>query len=65
MKRKKEKQKEKILDQLCGMWGGTGWYLVVVGQYRAVLVDDTGPVEGGTGCYLVVLGQCRMVLVDI
>ena len=63
MKRKKEKQKEKILDQLCGMWGGTGWYLVVLGQYRAVLVDDTGPVEGGTGCYLVVLDQNRVVLV--
>ena len=44
--------------------GGTGWYLVVLGQYRAVLVDiswhwvtlgrywlelgGTGSVEGGT-----------------
>ena len=55
------------------VWGGTGWHFVVLGQYRAVLVeischwvsmkqnwlthDNTGSVEGGTGQYLVVLGQ--------
>ena len=47
------------------MWSGTGWYLLVLGQYRAVRVeiscycvsmkrnwlihDNTGSVEGGTG----------------
>ena len=47
------------------VWGGTGWHFVVLGQYRAVLVeischwvsmkqnwlthDNTGSVEGGTG----------------
>ena len=52
---------------------GTGWYLVVLGQYRSVLVDtwwfwvsmewywliydDTGSVEGGTCWSLVVMGQ--------
>ena len=61
---------------LGGTWsvgGVIGWYLVVLGQYRAVLVgtwwywvsmerywlihDGTGSVEGGTGWYLMVLGQ--------
>ena len=59
-----------------GTWsveGGTGWYFVVLGQYRSVLIDTwwycfnmeqywliyngTGSVEGSTGRYLVVLGQ--------
>ena len=60
--------------------GGTGWYLVVLGQYRLVLIDTwwywvnmerywliydgTGSVEGSTGRYLVVLGQKKAILVD-
>ena len=60
--------------------GGTGWYLVVLGQYRSVLIDTwyycvtmerywliydgTGSAEGGTGWYLVVLGQKKAILVD-
>ena len=47
------------------VWGSTGWYLVVLGQFRAALVDTfgTGSVKGGTGRYLVVLGQYGAVLV--
>ena len=57
------------------------WYLVLLGQNRAVLVgtwwywvsmerywlihDGTGSVEGGTGWYLMVLGHYGAVLVDI
>ena len=53
--------------------GGTGWYLVVLGQWEAALVGTwwywvsrrqywlvlggTGPIEGGTGRYMMVLGQ--------
>ena len=60
--------------------GGTGWYLVVLGQYRLVLIDTwwywvnmerywliydgTGSAEGGTVRYLVVLGQKKAILVD-
>ena len=60
--------------------GGTGWYLVVLGQYRSVLIDTlwywvnmerywliydgTGSAEGGTVRYLVVLGQKKAILVD-
>ena len=36
------------------VWGGTGWYFVVLGQYRAVLV--------GTWYYWVIKGQCWVVL---
>ena len=52
---------------------GTGWYLVVLGQYRSVLIDTwwhwvnmernwliydgAGSVESGSSRYLVVLGQ--------
>ena len=52
---------------------GTGWYLVVLGQYRAVLgstwwkrlvLGGTGSVWGGTGWYLVVLGQYSAQLAD-
>ena len=59
---------------------GTGWYLVVLGQYRLVLIDTwwnwvnmerylliydgTGSAEGGTVRYLVVLGQKKAILVD-
>ena len=62
-------------------WGGTGWYLVVLGRYGAVLFDpwcylvsigwywlvlgDTGSVWGGTGSYMVVMGHYRVVLVDV
>ena len=28
-----------VLGDTGSVWGGTGWYLVVLGQYRAVLVD--------------------------
>ena len=28
-----------VLGDIGSVWGGTGWYLVVLGQYRAVLVD--------------------------
>ena len=41
-----------------GHMGSTGWYLMVLGQYRAVLVDGTGSVEGGTW---LVLGGTRSV----
>ena len=60
--------------------GSTGWYLVVLGQYRSVLIDTwwywvnmerywliydgTGSAEGGTVWYLVVLGQKKAILVD-
>ena len=53
--------------------GSTGWYLVVLGQYRSVLIDTwwnwvnmeqywliydgTGLVEGSSCWYLVVLGR--------
>ena len=62
-----------IYDGTGSVKGATGLYLVVLGQYGAVLVgtwwywvsrrwywlvlDCTGSVEGGTGCFLVVLGQ--------
>ena len=41
------------------VWGGPGWFLVVMGQCRVVrlICDGTGPVEAGTSWYLVVLGQ--------
>ena len=47
--------------------------MMVLGQYRSVLIDTwwywliydgTGSVEGGTGRYLVVLGQKKAILVD-
>ena len=60
---------------------GTGWYLVALGQYWAILVyiwwywvsrrrymlvlGGTGSVRVGTCWYLVVMGQYRLVLVDI
>ena len=69
-----------IYDGAVSVQGGTGWYLMVLGQWKAVLVgtwwywvsmerywlvlDGTGSVEGGTGWYLVVLGQYGAVLVD-
>ena len=59
---------------------GTGWYLVVLGQYRSVLVDTlrywvsmercwfihvcTGSVWVNTCWYLVVMDQYRAVMVD-
>ena len=37
------------------VWVSAGWFFVILGQYRAVLV--------GTDWYLVVLGQWNVVLV--
>ena len=61
-----------VLGGSGSVWSGTGWYLVVLGQYGAVLVDTkgysvirrqywlvlvgTGSVWGGTGWFLVILG---------
>ena len=61
-----------VLGGTGSVGGGTGWYLVVLGQYRSVLIDTwwywvnmerywliydgTGSAEGGTVRYLVVLG---------
>ena len=38
------------------VWGVTGWFLLILGQFGAVLV--------GTWWYLVVLGQFGAELVD-
>ena len=62
-----------IYDGTGSVEGGTGGYLVVLGQWEAVLVGTwwhwvsrrrywlvlggTGSVGGGTGWYLAVLGQ--------
>ena len=51
----------------CSKFGGTGlkcagsgWYLVVLGQYRSVLIDTCGSI-----CwYLVALDQYKAVMVD-
>ena len=69
-----------VLGGTGSVGGGTGWYLVVLGQYRLVLIDTwwywvnmerywliydgTGSAEGGTVWYLVVLGQKKAILVD-
>ena len=69
-----------IYDGTGSVEGGTGWYLVVLGQYRSVLIDTwwywvnmerywliydgTGSAEGSTVRYLVVLGQKKAILVD-
>ena len=61
--------------------GSTGWFLVLLGQFGALLVgtwwyslsiwwywliyDGTGLVEGSSGWYLVVLGQYNLVLIGI
>ena len=37
--------------------------MIILGQYKTELVDNTGSVECSTGCYLVVLGQYGAVLV--
>ena len=66
-----------VLDDTGSVEGGSGWYLVVLGHYRVVLVetlrywvstgqywlvlDGTGSVEGGTGRYLMVLGHYRVL----
>ena len=56
-----------IYDGTGSVEGGTGWYLVVLGQWEAywLVLRGTGSVGGGTGWYLVVLGQYRVVLVYI
>ena len=49
-----------VLGDTGSVWGGLGWFLVVMGQCRVVLgliCDGTGPVEAGTSWYFVVLGQ--------
>ena len=62
-----------IYDGAVSVQGGTGWYSMVLGQWKVVLDgtwwnwvsmerywlihDGTGSVEGGTGWYLMVLGQ--------
>ena len=58
-----------------GVWGGTGWYLVVLDQCGAVMVGAwsksswvlgcTGSVMDGTGWYIAELGQQRAVLIGI
>ena len=35
---------------ILGQYGAVGWYLVILGQYRAIC-DGTGSVEGGAGQY--------------
>ena len=61
-----------VLDGAVSVEGGTGWYLIVLGQWKAVLVvswwywvsekwywliyDGALSVQGGTGWYLMVLG---------
>ena len=69
-----------VLDCTGSLEGGTRWYLVVLGQYGAVLVDiwfmvgtrqhwlvvgGAGSVWSGTDWYLVVLGQYNLVLLGI
>ena len=60
-----------IYDGAGSVEGGTGWYLVVLGQYRAVLIGtwwnlDTMerycPVLGGTGSVWGSIGQHLVVL---
>ena len=41
-------------DGTGSVWGGTGWFFVILGQYW-----------GGAGWYLVVLGQFMVVLVNL
>ena len=70
-----------IYDDTGSTEGGTGWYLVKLGQYRALQVGTrwywvsrrlcwlifggAGSVWGGTGWYMVVLGQYNLVLLSI
>ena len=70
-----------IHDGTGSVEGGTGWYLMVLGHYGAVLVDirwymvstrqhwlvvgGAGSVWCGTDWYLVVLGQYSLILLGI
>ena len=70
-----------IYDGTRSVWGDTGWFLVILGQYRAFLIGTwrcwvsrrrcwlifggAGSVWGGTGWYMVVLGQYYLVLLSI
>ena len=65
-----------VLGGIGSVWGGTGWYLVVIGHYRLCSVEavtgrywlvlgGAGSVEGSAGWYLVVLGQYNLVLLGI
>ena len=54
-----------IYDSTGPLQGSTGWYLMVLGQYGAVLVGTWWYlVNGGTGWSMVVLGQYGAVLID-
>ena len=48
-----------IYDGTGSVEGGTGWNLVVLGQWERywLVLGGTWSVGGGTGWYLVVLGQ--------
>ena len=66
-----------VIGGIGSVEGSTGWYSMVLGQYKAVLVGtwrywvsmerywlvlgDTGSVWGVTGWYLVVLDQYREI----
>ena len=59
-----------IYDGTGSVWGGTGWYLVVLGQYRAVRVDilcywvsmkRNWLIHDNTGRYWLVFGGDRSV----
>ena len=70
-----------VLDGTGSVEGGTGWYLLVLGQYGALLADTlwymvrrrqhwlvvggAGSVWSGTDWYLVVLGQYSLILLGI
>ena len=55
-----------IYDGTGSVEGGTGWYLVVLGQWEAywLVLRGTGSVGGGTCWYLVALDQYKAVMVD-
>ena len=54
-----------IYDGAVSVQGGTGWYFVVLGQYRSGLVDIVWcfAEQGSIGWYSMVLGQWKVVLV--
>jgi len=67
-----ESSKEKsfnwhVFPSTGSVWDCTGWYLVVLGHYEAVLVGTWWHwvSEGGSGWDLVVLGQYNLVLFGI
>ena len=50
-----------VLDDTGSVYGDTGWYLVVLGQYKLV-PGGTGSLWGCTGWPMVVLGRYGVVL---